>query len=321
MPDFNPYHKWLGIAPDERLNHYRVLGLQPFESDHDVIANAADQRMSHIRTFQGGRHSDLSQKLLNEIAAARVCLLNPAKKAEYDEQLRQQLASTVSSPPPAIPTPAMASIGPPPLSRPVRRRQRAPHVPIVLGGSVVICATIIIILIATKPKPETGATGNDEPSPTTQTQKQPVEPGKNVTPPTAVKTTQPPVAPPSAHVAEKTPPKAVPQPDKTTPLVAKPTPNATASGDSAAQTRGTAGGPRRLSSRSLPVPHSNNLRIASKPVLHQPPNPRSLRPAPRTRCTSRIVRLSREIRLSPNGLLRWHCPQHESLMIPGWSMP
>jgi hypothetical protein len=91
---FDPYRKWLGIPPkDQPPNHYRLLGIELFESDPDVISNAADARMAHIRTFQTGPYSEWSQKLLNEIAAAKVCLLNPEKKAEYDAQLRAQLAA------------------------------------------------------------------------------------------------------------------------------------------------------------------------------------------------------------------------------------
>jgi len=89
---FDPYHQWLGIPPDKQPpNHYSLLAIEPFEDNPDVIENAADQRMAHLRTFQTGRHAELSQKLLNEVAAAKVCLLKPQKKAAYDEQLRGQL--------------------------------------------------------------------------------------------------------------------------------------------------------------------------------------------------------------------------------------
>ena len=91
---FDPYYKWLGIPPAEQPpNHYRLLGVPPFVDDLDVIENAADQRMGHIRTFQSGKHSALSQKILNELSSARVCLLNPNNKTSYDQQLRAQLAT------------------------------------------------------------------------------------------------------------------------------------------------------------------------------------------------------------------------------------
>jgi len=87
---FDPYYKWLGIPPTEQPPHYyRLLGISLFEADPDVITYAADQRMAHVRTFQTGEHLALSQQLLNEIAAARVVLLSPERKAAYDEQLRQ----------------------------------------------------------------------------------------------------------------------------------------------------------------------------------------------------------------------------------------
>ncbi len=91
--EFDPYHKWLGIPPkDQPPNHYRLLGLETFESDPDVIDAAAFRQTAHVRTYQLGPHSGLSQKLLNEIATAKVCLLDPQKKAAYDEELRNRLA-------------------------------------------------------------------------------------------------------------------------------------------------------------------------------------------------------------------------------------
>lgn len=69
---FDPYHKWLGIPPaDQPPNHYRLLGVTLFESDPDVIAHAAEQRIVHVRAFQIGKHSDESQRILREISAAR----------------------------------------------------------------------------------------------------------------------------------------------------------------------------------------------------------------------------------------------------------
>lgn len=91
---FDAYYKWLSIPPhDQPPNHYRLLGLGLFESDADVIAAAADRQMAHVQTYKNGPHSDLSQKLLNEIAAAKICLLRPQKKSAYDKQLREQMAA------------------------------------------------------------------------------------------------------------------------------------------------------------------------------------------------------------------------------------
>jgi hypothetical protein len=91
---FDGYYKWLGIPPEEQPpDHYRLLGIQLFEADHDVIESAADQRMAHVRGYQTGRHTELSQRILNEVAAARVCLLNPSKRAAYNDQLKQAMAA------------------------------------------------------------------------------------------------------------------------------------------------------------------------------------------------------------------------------------
>lgn len=90
---FDPYRKWLGIPKWEQPpNHYRLLGINPFEDDPDVIEAAADRQMAHVRNYQAGQHSELSQKVLNELAAARVCLLSPEKKTAYDQELRLELA-------------------------------------------------------------------------------------------------------------------------------------------------------------------------------------------------------------------------------------
>lgn len=113
--DFDPYYKWLGIPPAEQPpNHYRLLGLNLLESDPEVISNAADQRMVHLRAYQSGKNSALSQQLLNEIAAARVCLLTPDRKLSYDQTISAApvAAATIDVPPP------LAGVAPPPLPSP-----------------------------------------------------------------------------------------------------------------------------------------------------------------------------------------------------------
>lgn len=122
MSSFDPYHKWLGIAPkDQPPNHYRLLAIDLFESDPDVISAAADQRMAHVRSFQTGKNADLSQRVLNEIAGARVCLLHAEKKAKYDVVLRALLdgrKATAPAAPPVVAAPLAPprSVAPPPLA-------------------------------------------------------------------------------------------------------------------------------------------------------------------------------------------------------------
>lgn len=143
--DFDPYRKWLGIQPkDQPPNHYRLLALELFEDDPDTISNAADRQMAHLRTFQTGSHSKLSQKLLNECAAARICLLNKDAKADYDADLRAKmpgalattkaelssqasLSSKPAKPMPALPV-ARPLVTPAMSAAPAVNRPRAPIV-------------------------------------------------------------------------------------------------------------------------------------------------------------------------------------------------
>ena len=107
--EFDPYYKWLGIRPEERpISHYRLLGLAAFEEDTDLISNASDQRMSFLKTFQTGPHSRLSQDLLNELAKARLCLLQSEKKAHYDASLRAEMGVEVQLVPADDSTPSTA---------------------------------------------------------------------------------------------------------------------------------------------------------------------------------------------------------------------
>ena len=106
--EFNPYRVWLGI-PANKLpaDYYSLLGLEKYESDPDVIESAADKVMAFVKTFQSGKYSKQSQQLLNEIAAARVCLLNEKAKAEYDAKLR-------AKEPPSSPS-QLGMVAPPPI--------------------------------------------------------------------------------------------------------------------------------------------------------------------------------------------------------------
>ena len=64
---FDPYHKWLGTPRSEQPpNHYRLLGIELFESDADVIESAAMRQLTFVRQCSVGPHSVESQKLLND---------------------------------------------------------------------------------------------------------------------------------------------------------------------------------------------------------------------------------------------------------------
>jgi hypothetical protein len=121
---FDPYYTWLGIPPHEQpANFYRLLGIQLFEPNQKVIDNAADRQMMLLRSFQNGPNSEESQRLLNEVSAARGWLLDPQKKAGYDHQLGQLIASRAAVfqaplPPPLPLAPSIATTVAPPAPRP-----------------------------------------------------------------------------------------------------------------------------------------------------------------------------------------------------------
>lgn len=127
MEMFDPYRKWLGIPPEEQPpDHYRLLGVGRFESDTDAISNAADRQMAHVRNFRSGEDAVLSQRILNELSAARVCLLDSQRKAEYDAQLRRRQAAGSPVPPQVAPPPQPPPGGmTPPVSAPPAVREVA----------------------------------------------------------------------------------------------------------------------------------------------------------------------------------------------------
>ncbi len=125
--NFDPYYKWLGIPPkNQPPTHYRLLGIELFESDREVIDSAANRLMAYLKTLSTGEDATHAQRLLNEAAGARRCLLDPQLKADYDAQLSAPKTSPTSaatpSPPPALPTAKSLSLGPAEGPRKSRRR-------------------------------------------------------------------------------------------------------------------------------------------------------------------------------------------------------
>ncbi len=168
---FDPYRKWLGIpSQDQAPNHYQLLGIPSGENDPDVIENAANRQMAHVRTFQAGKHSKLSQQILNELSTAKRVLLTSDKKSEYDAQLaaQQQALAAALTRPPAIPPLAQDSL-PPPAETPVpdtsirprggrgrisrrhrRRQHKSSSFPILVGIVVIAILVGIVMLLANR---------------------------------------------------------------------------------------------------------------------------------------------------------------------------
>lgn len=89
------YHKFLGIPPEEQPpNRYRLLGLALYESDVEVIEHAARRNMRFVReatkTAPNIPQKEV-QELLLEIADAKLVLRDPARRREYDRELRESL--------------------------------------------------------------------------------------------------------------------------------------------------------------------------------------------------------------------------------------
>lgn len=84
---FNPYHRWLGIR-EEQPTFYRLLGVDPFEDDPDVIEDGAERQIAHVRNYQTGKHAEQAHQLLKELTDAKRCLTQPDRKQFYDQSLR-----------------------------------------------------------------------------------------------------------------------------------------------------------------------------------------------------------------------------------------
>ncbi len=158
---FDPYRRWLGIPPkDQPPNHYRLLGLELFENDLDLIEGAADKQMGFVRQYQSGEHATHAAKLLNELANARLCLLKPATKTAYDAKLRQELAP----PEPEFPElPFSTDEHVPERNSQRKRKQKAsgskasssPQ-PLMIGGgiAVVLVGIITVFLLSGRSQPQ-----------------------------------------------------------------------------------------------------------------------------------------------------------------------
>ena len=178
---FDPYLHWLGIRDPQRPpNYYRLLGIELFEADPDIIAGAADRQMAHIRSFQSGPRSAESQRLLNELAMAKVCLLNPTKKEAYDSNLQAEgiLSAPIGPLSGLSPTSGQASgvagkvqPPPPPAFRAIHSPLlTSPKYPVmllaimVLAAMLVVLGGLVVLVVGGKRAPEnaTIASGPDE---------------------------------------------------------------------------------------------------------------------------------------------------------------
>lgn len=120
--EFDPYLQWLGISKKEPrpIHFYRMLGVDIFESDPDVIAMNGDKQIEHLRKFSAGPHGELAEKLINGLIKAKLTLLKPDRKAAYDQQLRAALQPVAQAAPPQGPPPRVAQNPAPAMSDPAQ---------------------------------------------------------------------------------------------------------------------------------------------------------------------------------------------------------
>ena len=79
------YRDWLKISATNRpLNYYQILKLKMFEDDPAVIRKHYRELNAYIRKFATGDYIEESQKLLNTLAKAMLCLTDHERKEEYD---------------------------------------------------------------------------------------------------------------------------------------------------------------------------------------------------------------------------------------------
>ncbi|MDA1017341.1 MAG: hypothetical protein O3A00_23150 [Planctomycetota bacterium] len=110
--EFDPYYTWLAIPPkDQPPDHYRILGIETFESNTQVIDAAANRQLAYLQEMASGPHRKHAQKILNEVASARRCLLDAERKSKYDAKLQTLKAEAAkpAAPRAAAPAPSRAT--------------------------------------------------------------------------------------------------------------------------------------------------------------------------------------------------------------------
>lgn len=101
----NPYHHFLKLSETEASpDHYSLLGVPQFTNDVDAIRAAAITRNSQLRSWDNSDFHREANRLLDEVVAATMVLEDPARKADYDRDLRQKLDRTEAAVPPATVT-------------------------------------------------------------------------------------------------------------------------------------------------------------------------------------------------------------------------
>lgn len=187
---FDPYLQWLGIHDPQRPpNLYLLTGSALFEPDLIAIANAADRQMEQLRYHQAGPHAVEAQRLLQEVIAAKLCLLDPKRKADYDAWLHTQrnTASTMSTAAPPVNYQDLGyAAGYPEMQRSMPAAASTVTVPpvvkIVIGalsGAILLLVVLIVWMVINRTPPAV------EPTPPVAMATKPTRPAQSAKPPSA----------------------------------------------------------------------------------------------------------------------------------------
>ncbi len=106
---FNPLNAWLGVTVG-KPSYYQLLGLENFQSEPPVIADAADRAIRKLQKHLQGEHGETAQKLARDLATVKSVLLSAEKRQAYDAQLRGKLGG--GSSPKLAPAPSAAVVLP-----------------------------------------------------------------------------------------------------------------------------------------------------------------------------------------------------------------
>ena len=102
---FNPLKAWLGVTAG-KPSYYQLFGLENFESEPPVIADAADRAIRKVQKQAQGEHRETAEKLARDLATVKGVLLSAEKRQAYDAQLRGKLGG--GSSPKLAPAPSSA---------------------------------------------------------------------------------------------------------------------------------------------------------------------------------------------------------------------
>ena len=120
------YTEWLGVPPGPRPpDYYTLLGVKVFCRDQDIIERAARRQLTRLDEFALYPDRDTRdevQDMMNEVARARVDLVNPKRCLAYDRKLAQKLG--VDAPPAVEAETRIAPLSIPQAPAPIEKTDR-----------------------------------------------------------------------------------------------------------------------------------------------------------------------------------------------------